>query len=187
MRFLATIAIFALLFGLVGLTQSWLDPGRHRSSEHDPIHGRQSPMDASGVEPYRIRLTPTFDASADPFAVRTAGEDPVRLLVRSGERILYSRTKDWYRGEPVDLDGVEWAGDRGELFIMATPSEAESGRSAGIRVEVFQADGMRCDDRTLWSESGSIISQRAVFSLRRGGDVLRHGEALPDVGGHGHE
>ncbi len=160
MRFAASLLVFLMIFGLVGAAQSLLT-GRSEEADHAVVPAKEA---AGGL--YRLRLTGTFDAERDPFALQTPGhEDPVRLLVRAGDRVLCSRTEDWRRGDPVILEGVALSGAKAAIFIMATPSEADVQMACGVRVEVFREDGVLCDERTLWAEAGSVLSRTASFSL----------------------
>ncbi len=179
MRFAGVAVVFILLFGLVGISRSWLAPKGSSASWGQAVgsaaHG--APV-GTGRHRYRLRLTSTFEAAQDPFALRSADDTPpVRLLVRSGGQILHQRTADWRRGEPVILEAVALQGEAVDLFVMATPSESEMQSACGVRVEIFQEDGVVCDDQTLWAEPGMVISRRALFSLRPGMVPARHSGA----------
>lgn len=161
MRFAASLLVFLMIFGLVGAAQSLLT-GKSEEAGHAVVPAKEA---SAGL--YRLRLTGTFDAERDPFALQTPGhEDPVRLLVRTGDRVLCSRTKDWRRGESVILEGVSLSGTTAAIFVMATPSDAEMQNPCGVRIELFRTDGVLCDEQTLWAEAGEVLSRAAVFSLR---------------------
>jgi hypothetical protein len=162
MRFIAVMIVFLVIFALVGMTQSLLTGWSEEAGQAAASGAHET---AGGL--YRLRLTSTFDAERDPFALRTpGGEEPVRLLVRAGDRTLCSRTADWRRGEPLTIEGVDLKGVQADVFVMATPSDAEMQKPCGVRVELFREDGVLCDEQTLWAEAGAVLSRAAVFSLR---------------------
>lgn len=169
MRFIGALVVFLVIFSLVGATQSMLTAWTAGSAGAPPP-GHTGPVSVATAGPgpdYRLHLTATFDAERDPFALRgESGSQPVRLLVRTGDRVLYSRTEDWQRGEPVTLKGVTLDGTQAEIYVMATPSESEMQKACGVRVEVYREDGVLCDDQTLWAEAGTVISRSAIFSLQ---------------------
>jgi len=169
MRFIGAIVVILVTFSLVGVTQSLLSTwSAEAAAQPSPGHGDSAIKAPTGEEQYyQLRLTATFDAERDPFALRgNDGKPPVRLLVRAGDRVLYSRTEDWRRGEPLTLENVNLRGRQAEIFVMATPSETEMQKACGVRVEVLRKDGVSCDDQTLWAEAGAVISGASMFSLQ---------------------
>lgn len=169
MRFVGAMVVILVIFSLVGVTQSMLGAWTAgAAAEHPPGHTSPASNAPTGSAPgYRLRLTATFDAERDSFALRSdSGSPPVRLQVKAGDRILYSRTEDWRRGDPLTLGVMNLPGTRIAIFVMATPSEAEMQKACGVRVEVLREDGVVCDDQTLWAEAGTVISTAAMFSLQ---------------------
>ncbi len=180
MRFIGAMGVSAGLFALVAVTQLYLT--RDRQPAHVPV--REGMTERAGLTRYRLRLTTTFDAKRDPFALRgeRKDEEPVRLLVRSGQKVLLHRTEDVRRGEAIEIEDLVFEGERADLFVLATPAESEQVRDTGVRIALYRADGVLCDERTLWMEPGDgVISRRVVLSLRPGTDFAERGEGGPDA------
>lgn len=163
MRFLAALLIAALILGSVGISQHMLTRRVHFDVTRDADGHGNAPAESDSTWRYRLEFTPTFDAAVDPFAVRLdAADESPRLLVRYAGEALVRLERDWRRGEVEALDSVAFSGTDAELLVQASPSEAESVRSCGLRVRVLREDGVLCDDQTLWTEGGGAALVHTV-------------------------
>ena len=61
-----------------------------------------------------------------------------------------------------NLGGVR--DDHNELFVKASPPEAESNLSHGVRVRLLSG-GRVLADKTIWSGGGGLVSGSVFFSL----------------------
>ncbi len=163
MRFLAALALAAVILGGVGFSQHMLTQRvRFDVTREAHGHGEAQPESGKGWG-YRVELTSTFDAAADPFAVRVdAADDVPRLLVRHAGQELLRLSQDWHRGQMVAIPSVALEGRHAELFVQASPSAAEAAQSCGVRVRVIREDGALCDDQTIWTEGGGAVLAQAV-------------------------
>jgi len=154
MRFLASIGIATALLGGVGWCQYLLT----RSLDFDvtrEAHTHTEPAEQEQSHAYRFEIVTSFAAAHDPFALRideTGGE--VRLLVRSGERVLLEQTEDIQRGQLVTSPDLRFAGREVSLYVEASPTAQDARHPCALRLRVYRDDGALCDEVTIWSGGG---------------------------------
>jgi hypothetical protein len=125
---------------------------------------------ASGV--YALRITPSFIAEKDPFALDIDDDDGAALLTaRLGGREIVSVTsaadaRAEYVVEP--LEGVR-AGEN-EIYVYAASPADRHGTYNALRAVVTR-DGLPVAEKTIWSAPGETVAGSVTFDA--GADIDR--------------
>lgn len=168
-RFLGAGVIAAMLLGSVGVCQFLMARQLEFSLTRDVDEHGGGHETTTAEREYVLELTPTFEARADPFALRPAtGGDAARLRVRRGDRELLRVTEDVRRGEPIRSEMVRFdtANRVVRLYVEGTPSTDEARRACALRIRMLTADDVLCGEATLWSEgNGQTVSGEVALAL----------------------
>lgn len=157
-RLALTLLIWILLPGLVILFFRHRDAARHTAAP--PVRLQTAP----GT--YGIELTTSFDAVADPFALRSSDTDaPVALSVRLGNREILRKAEGIQAGIPIRLEPVPGlVTGANEIHIQATPPVADTAQRHMVHVLLLR-DGIAAGETFLWSEGGAQTSGTFRFVL----------------------
>lgn len=157
-RIALTLLIWIAFPGLVVLFFRHRDAARHTAAP--PARLQTAP----GT--YGIELTTSFDAQADPFALRTSDADvPAALLVRLGNREILRKAEGIQAGTPIRIEPIPGlVTGANELHIQATPPVADTTQRHLVHVLLLR-DGMPSGETFLWSEGGAQTSGSFRFVL----------------------
>jgi len=180
-RFLFAIIVSVVLLGTVGFSQYALTREvdlrlTREVDSHDHDHSQSNAGDT-----YTLRITPTFDVSKDPFALRSADEsDVARIRVsHQGEDLVYW-TKDVQKGKTIEIRDVRLPEEEVELLFEATPDPIAARMLCALRVEILR-DGTPYADQTLWSVGGGApIRRRVDMKLKPALRTLDRGLSVQD-------
>lgn len=159
MRFIAVILIAAVLLGAVAWCQYAFT--RHVTVDITrEAHGHAEVHDKPYSDLYRMEVTPSFDAGADPFALQVDDAPAAaRLALRGPVGIILEHRADIRRGETITVDEVKLGGLQAEVYVEAVPSPDDAARPCAVRLRVFNDAGAECDDTTIWSEGdGHVVA-----------------------------
>ncbi len=166
-RILSALLVSALLLGSVGLCQHLMTREiRFQIARDVDEHGHgDSPVtDVSDVR-YTLIVTPGFDAADDPFAVKLDDTESTRLLVRAEDADLLASREDLRRGVPLTVSNLQFTADAVDVYVEATPNEADAKQPVPLRVQLYRGD-VPTDDQTIWSHGhGQKLSGRVRLSL----------------------
>lgn len=128
---------------------------------------------------YSIEVTTSFDAVADPFALRIEGSDEANaLLVRVNGKDVLRVADRVSRGTTIRIENARGIlAGRNELYVEAAPPPgvSEHGHSALVKVV---RDGTSVLERTIRSQDGAKLSAAVAFDAPRrdgskGADYVR--------------
>lgn len=126
---------------------------------------------------YRLEVTPTFAAEADPFALQTGNgeEDVVLRVLLNGVEVL-RRGQGIPAGQPVSVDRAPGVlAGANEFYLEASPPVSAGGQAHAVRVRLFR-DGIPVADHTLWSEAGGRIAGAFTLEAPEAGGEERHAD-----------
>jgi len=157
MRFLLVALLWLVIMG--GLRQYFAE---HQSKAVVPSVSN-APAHASGS--YRLALTPTFSVEPDPFALQTDTVKDTGVIIRINGQPLSLGDNTLREGKVLFFEGRSGVNQgNNDIFVQASPPVAESGRSQGLRVQLF-VDETALLDTTLWSAEGALVSGTVPFAV----------------------
>ena len=122
-----------------------------------------APARATGI--YRLALTPTFSVEPDPFALQTDAVKDTGVILRINGQPLSLGDNTLRAGKVLLLEGLSGVNQgNNDIFVQASPPVGESGRSQGLRVQLF-VDETALLDTTLWSAEGALVSGTVPFAV----------------------
>ena len=149
MRILAVIAVWVVILGGVSLYMS----SRPEVTKAVAV----APKGIGGGEPFRLEVTPTFAAEADPFALEGEAGETAFVVWLNGREVLRGPEKP-QAGMIVVLEPVEGLiKGVNELYVEASPPVGFGGESHGVRLRLLNS-GVAVADETFWSEDGSRVT-----------------------------
>jgi len=166
-RILSALLVSALLLGSVGLCQHLMTREiRFQLARDVDEHGHgDSPVPDVSDVPYTLIVTPGFDAADDPFAVKLDDTETTRLLVRADNTEILASRENLQRGQPLTVSNLQFSADTVDVYVEATPNEADARRPVPLRVQLYRGD-VPADDQTLWSHGhGQKLSGTVRLSL----------------------
>lgn len=165
-RFLAAGLIALVMLGAVGAVQRYLtEELRVRLTRVVHRAGQQE----DPGDQYTLRITPSFDAVEDPFAIRLdEDQDAPRLRIHHQGVLLAQHAEDLHAGQPLLFTNLLLHGAAVALHVEATPAPGEAERPCALRIQLMQ-QGVVFDEATLWSAGdGRPLSGEVRLSLRPG-------------------
>jgi len=157
MRFLLVALLWLIIIG--GLRMYFTE---HQGNAVVPSVS-SAPTPASGG--YRLALTPTFSVEPDPFALQTDSNKDTGVIIRINGQPLNLGDRTLREGKVLLLEGLSGVNQgNNDIFVQASPPVAESGRSQGLRVQLF-VDETALLDTTLWSAEGALVSGTVPFAV----------------------
>lgn len=180
-RFLFATIVSLFLLGTVGICQYYLtNEFQVRFTREVDDHGHHHAISNEGGA-FTVRITPTFEVSKDPFAIRGVDDvEAVRIRVsHEGENLIYW-TNDVPRGTAIEIRDVRLPEDRVELLVEATPDPVAARMACALRLEILR-EGTVFADHTLWSGGGGApIRQRIGLKLKPALRTLDRGLGVPE-------
>ncbi|MFH1116051.1 MAG: hypothetical protein V1792_19225 [Pseudomonadota bacterium] len=120
---------------------------------------------AEGV--FALRITTTFAAEPDPFALQTERNEAPALLVKLNGSEILRITDRVDAGTPIEVKPVPGLIDgRNEFYLEANPPLGSANLSYAVRVQLFR-DGQLITERSLWSEPGARIASTVLISVTK--------------------
>lgn len=157
-RIILTLLIWIVFPGLVVLFFRHRDAARHGTAS--AVRLQVAPGS------YALELTPSFDAAADPFALRTADDDaPTALRVQLGGREILRMDEGIHAGTPIRIEPIPGLVlGANELHIQATPPVMDTAPRHMVHILLLR-DGIPVEESFLWSEGGAPTSGAFRFDL----------------------
>lgn len=137
---------------------------RHRDTAQ---HGAPPPVRLQAAPgSYALELTTSFDATADPFALRRGDDDaPTALRVRLGDREVLRMEEGLRAGVPIRIEPIPGlVSGTNELHIQVSPPVADARRRDLVHVLLLR-DGTPVEESFFWSEGGAQASGSFRFVL----------------------